>query len=132
MGRVRCARTAHFKTNFKAVLIYDTAESVTADRFVASERLFIHVPNLHSTDTRVFFTYFPNVLKSELLLCGLGKGRVFVILIISLLAYANQSAKALNTIASRILCVQVSYCLAPAFFLIGILNLASATFIISS
>ena len=50
----------------------------------------------------------------------------------SLLAYANQSAKSPDMIAFRDLCVQVIYCLSPAFFLIGILNFASATLIISS
>lgn len=76
--------------------------------------------------------YILDILESELFTRSLCMRSVLIILIISLLAYANQSAKSLDTIASRDLCVQVSYCLAPAFFLIGILNLASATFIISS
>ena len=76
--------------------------------------------------------YILDILESELFTRSLCMRSVLIILIISLLAYANQSAKSLDTIASRDLCVQVSYCCAPAFFLIGILNFASATLIISS
>lgn len=75
--------------------------------------------------------YILDILESELFTRSLCMRSVLIILIISLLAYANQSAKSLDTIA-RDTCVQVSYCLAPAFFLIGILNFASATLIISS
>lgn len=76
--------------------------------------------------------YILDILESELFTRSLCMRSVLIILIISLLAYANQSAKSLDTIASRDLRVQVIYCLAPAFFLIGILNFASATLIISS
>ena len=76
--------------------------------------------------------YILDILESELFTRSLCMRSVLIILIISLLAYANQSAKSLDTIASRDTCVQVIYCLAPAFFLIGILNFASATLIISS
>lgn len=76
--------------------------------------------------------YILDILESELFTRSLCMRSVLIILIISLLAYANQSAKSLYTIASRDLRVQVIYCLAPAFFLIGILNFASATLIISS
>ena len=47
-------------------------------------------------------------------------------------ARLQERVKELDAVASMIPCVQVSYCLAPAFFRIGILNLASATLIISS
>ena len=76
--------------------------------------------------------YILDILESELFTRSLCMRSVLIILIISLLAYANQSAKSLYTIASRDLRVQGIYCLAPAFFLIGILNFASATLIISS
>lgn len=76
--------------------------------------------------------YILDILESELFTRSLCMRSVLIILIISLLAYANQSAKSLDTIASRDLRVQVIYCLAPAFFLIGTLNFASATLIISS
>ena len=73
-----------------------------------------------------------DILKSELLSGCFCQGRIVIVLIVSLLAYANQSAKTLDMVASRVLRVQVIYCLAPTFFLIGILNFASATLIISS
>lgn len=76
--------------------------------------------------------YILDILESELFTRSLCMRSVLIILIISLLAYANQSAKSPDMIASRDTCVQVIYCLSPAFFLIGILNLASATLIISS
>lgn len=76
--------------------------------------------------------YILDILESELFTRSLCMRSVLIILIISLLAYANQSAKSPDMIASRDLRVQVIYCLAPAFFLIGILNFASATLIISS
>ena len=76
--------------------------------------------------------YVLDILECELLPGRLRQGGIVIVLVIGLLAYANQSAKTLDMIASRVLSVQVIYCLAPAFFLIGILNFASATLIISS
>lgn len=76
--------------------------------------------------------YVSDILECELLSGCLRQSGIVIVLVISLLAYANQSAKGLNEVSSTIPCVQVIYCLAPAFFLIGILNLASATLIISS
>lgn len=76
--------------------------------------------------------YVLDILESELPPGRLCQSGIVIVLVIGLLAYANQSAKTLDMIASRVLCVQVIYCLAPAFFLIGILNFASATLIISS
>ena len=76
--------------------------------------------------------YILDILESELLSGCFRQSGVVIVLVVSLLAYANQSAKSLDTIASRDLRVQVIYCLAPAFFLIGTLNFASATLIISS
>ena len=131
MRRIRSPRLAHFPADLEAAFVYDAAEAVAPDRHVAGEALPVHVPYLNSTDTGVFTADFTDVLKGELLLGGFGQGRVFVILIVSLLAYANQSAKRPDTEAPGVFCVQVSYCLAPTFFLIGILNLDSATLIIS-
>jgi hypothetical protein len=54
------------------------------------------------------------------------------VLVICLLRYTKQLAKEPNPVSDGILCVQVLYCLAPAFFLIEILNLDSATLISSS
>jgi len=90
------------------------------------------MPELGTTYSGVKFADVSYVLQRELLSGRFGECCVLVILIIRLLAYAKQLAKKPDTIASMILCVQVSYCLAPAFFRIGILNLASATLIISS
>lgn len=45
---------------------------------------------------------------------------------------AKQDAKSFNRVIPPGLCMQVDHCLAPAFFLIGMLNLASATSIIAS
>ena len=90
------------------------------------------MPELGTTYPGVKFADVFDVLQRELLSSRFSEYRVLVILIIRLLAHAKQLAKELDTIASMILCVQVPYCLAPAFFRIGILNLASATLIISS
>ena len=90
------------------------------------------MPELGTSYPGVKFANVFDVLQRERLSSRFGECRILVILIIRLLAYAKQLAKEPDTITSMIPCVQVPYCLAPAFFRIGILNLASATLIISS
>src|SRR5574344_2825285 len=99
---------------------------------ITQELLTVHLPYLGDAHAWIQLVYILDILESELLSGCFRQSGVVIVLVISLLAYANQSAKSLDTIASRDLRVQVIYCLAPAFFLIGILNLASATLIISS
>ena len=123
---------AYPKPNFQIVFIEYPAEAVSTYRIVTTELCFIHMPELGTTYTGVEFADVFDVLQRELLSGRFGECRVLVILIIRLLAYAKQLAKEPDTIAPMIPCMQVSYCLAPAFFRIGILNLASATLISSS
>lgn len=132
MRRVRRARLLDAQTYLEIVLVDDAAEAVPADRIVKAEVTLVHVPQLHPSDAGIFLPDVADVLEGKLLSGGLSMCRILVILIVSLLAYTKQPAKALDVISSRVFCVQVLYCLAPAFFLIGILNLASATLIISS
>ena len=77
--------------------------------------------------------YVLDLFKCELLSGSLCQSGIVIVRVTGgLLAYANQSPKTLDTITPGVLCVQVIYCLAQAFFLIGILNFAFATLIISS
>ena len=132
MCGVRRPRPPDAQAHLEIVLIDDAAEAVAAYRTVEAEFFLIHVPQLHPAETGIVLTYVSDVLEGELLACGFGMSRVPVILVISLLAYTKQFAETLDAVASRDFCVQVSYCLAPAFFRIGTLNLASATSIILS
>lgn len=129
---VRCAGFPLPQTHLEPVLVYDSAEPVPAYWTVVPKLRLVHVPKFHTSDTGVYCPHFPYVLERKRHPGCLGQCRVFVVLIISLLGYAKQYTKELDVVASRIPCMQVPYCLAPAFFLIGILNLASATFISSS
>ena len=74
----------------------------------------------------------PDVFQGEGFPGRPGQDLRLVMFVICLLRYAKQPAKELNPISFGILRMQVLYRLAPAFFLIGILNLASATFMSSS
>lgn len=132
MCRVCRARLSDAKSNLEVVLINDAAEAVAPDWFVEAEVITVHMPQLKSSDARVFLADVTDVLKGKLLAGGLGMCCVFIVLVVSLLTYTKQLAETPDTVASGVLCVQVPYCLAPAFFLIGILNFASATSIILS
>ena len=123
---------AYPKPDFQIVLVKYPAETVSTYRIVATELCFIHMPEFRTTHPGVKFANVFDVLQCELLSGRFCECCVLVVLIIRLLAHAKQFTKEPDTIASTILCVQVPYCLAPAFFRIGILNLASATLIISS
>ena len=90
------------------------------------------MPDLHSANAGIIFTYGFDVLKGELFPGYLGQSRVLIVLIISLLAYANQPAEIRNPVIDCGFCTQVCYCLAPAFFLIGILYFCSAISMIFS
>ena len=90
------------------------------------------MPEFRASYPGVKFADVFDVLQRELFSGRFCECCVLVMLIVRLLAHAKQFTKEPDTIASTILCVQVPYCLAPAFFRIGILNLASATLIISS
>ena len=132
MRGVGCTRFPDSQTDLEIVLVDYSAEAIPPYRIVAAKLGLVHVPKLRATYPRIKFADVFDVLQCELLPGSFCEGRILVVLIIGLLAYAKQLAKELDAIASMILCVQVSYCLAPAFFRIGILNLASATLIISS
>lgn len=132
MCRVCRTWLMYLQTDLEPMFIENAAESVSPSGRVAYEGVLVHIPEFRPSHTGIILANFSDILQCELLPGSLGMGCIRVVLIVSLLAYANQSAEALDAIASRVLCVQVSYCLAPAFFLIGSLNLASATLIISS
>jgi len=119
------------KPYLMSVLVCNSAEAVSAYRIVTRELSTIHVPYLGDAHAGVQSVNVLDILKSELFARSLRQSGIVIVLVIGLLAYANQSAKTLDKVASRVPCVQVIYCLAPAFFLIGILNFASATLIIS-
>ena len=132
MCGVRSAWLRYPEAYLLSVLIRYPAEPVPAYWIVTGELLAVHLPYLGDAHAGIKPVDVLDILKCELLTRRLCQNGVVIVLIISLLAYANQPAKTLDMIASRVLRVQVIYCLAPAFFLMGILNFASATLIISS
>lgn len=132
MCRVCRARLPDAKSHLEVVLVDDAAEAVASDWIVEAEVITVHMPQLKPSDARVFPADVTDVLEGKLLAGGLGMCGIFIVLVVSLLTHTKQFAEPPDTIASGVLRVQVPYCLAPAFFLIGILNFASATSIILS
>ena len=89
------------------------------------------MPQLGSTYARVFLAGVLYERNSKFFLGGIAQNGILIILIIGLLSNAKQLAQTLDLIPGRVCAVQPFYCLAPAFFLVGMLNRSSATFIIS-
>ena len=114
------------------ILINDRLEAVSPQRCIPIEFFGIHIPQFHSSDARIYFPYRMDKLHSKRFLGEVCKSGLFNILEIGLLGNAKQSTQRNYRIAPLVLCMQVCYCLAPAFFLILMLNCSSATFIISS
>ena len=132
MCRVRSARLGYSQSHLLTVLVGYPAEAVTTYRMITQELLTVHLPYLRDAHAWIQLVYILDILESELLSGCFSQEGIVIVLIISLRAYANQFAKRPDEVSATIPCVQVIYCLAPAFFLIGILNFASATLIISS
>ena len=107
-------------------------ETLAADRSVSLKITAVHIPQFHTAYTGIFCTDAFYVFQNKRLLSDFLEDICLVMFILSLLAYAKQCAKSLDSIAFGILCVQVTHCLAPAFFLMRMPNLASATLMSSS
>ena len=114
------------------MLIDDIHEPVAPERSIALEVSSVHMPELHSPYPRILGPNAFNVLQGKSFPGRAGQNLRFVVLVISLLRHAKQLAKELNLISFGVPCAQVVYCLAPAFFRIWMLNLASATLMSSS
>ena len=129
---VRRAGLAYLLPHLQAMPVDNIGEPVAPDRVVLLEIAPVHVPELGASDSRILRTDAPDVFQCEGFPGSPGQDLRLVMLVICLLRYAKQPAKELNPIPFGILRMQVLYRLAPAFFLIGILNLASAIFMSSS
>lgn len=114
------------------VLVGYPTEAVTPYRMITQELLTVHLPYLGDAHAWIQLVYILDILESELLSGCFRQSGVVIVLVISLLAYANQSAKSLDTIASRDASRAGYLLFGASFFLIGTLNFASATLIISS
>ena len=131
MSGVCGLRLAFFHPDLHSIIAEHVHEPVSSDAFFPGEVVAIHHPYFKASYTRILFSRFSSELQSERFSGNLYSCRVIAPLVISLLAYASQFAQPLNRIILRGLCVQVVYCLAPAFFLMLTLNCFSATLIIS-
>ena len=118
MRGVCCPWLTNFKTDFKLIPVNDVCKAVATDWIVAVKLSAVHIPKLHAANAGIFLTNVPNILKNKRFLSRLLKHLGLIMFIVSLLAYAKQCAKLLNLISFGVLCAQVAYCLAPAFFLI--------------
>ena len=114
------------------MLIDDIGKAVSANRTVPVKSPPVHIPELHPAYPGILDTNRLDELQGERFLSRLSHHSRLIVLVICLLRYTKQLAKEPNPVSGGILCVQVLYCLAPAFFLIEILNLDSATLISSS
>lgn len=92
----------------------------------------VHVPELDAAYPGVLGPDRLDEAHYELLHGAPAEFGPAVMLVICLLAPAKQHAEGRHSVARCVPRAQVPYCLAPAFFRIGIPNLDSATRIISS
>lgn len=90
------------------------------------------MPEFYSTYPSIGFAYLMDIVHDKFLLGDFLENRVLIMFKISLLGYTKQSTKTRDSESFSALCMQVIHCLVPAFFLMGMLNFASATLIISS
>lgn len=126
------AGLADASADFQTLSVQKVGETVAPQRGIALKFTLVHVPQLQTADEGVFRADVHDILYGKRLCRQAGKGLALVMLVIGLLAYAKQRAKGAHGISAGCLCVQVTYCLAPGFFLMGMLNSRSAMFIISS
>ena len=129
MGRVCRAWFTHLQADLQAILIDNVSKPITSERMIAFKAFAIHIPQLASAYTRILLPDFFDVGHGKLLTCNPLKKTVLVILVISLLREVKQLAETLYLITARVFCMQVLYCLAPAFFRMEMLNCFSATLI---
>ncbi len=122
----------HPVPHLKPITVDDVFEPVPSDPLNIWEITLVHIPQLHAADSRIHSPYVMDIFKDERLLRGFSASGFPFVLMICLLAYAKQSAQRLDAVLPRVACMQVLYCLAPAFFRIWMSNFFSATLIISS
>lgn len=118
--------------DLEAITVENITESVSPYSVSFSKGTAVHRPHLHSAYAGIFSLDFPDELHRELFQGNPSQINVCIMLVISLLALTKQPAQFGDCISLRTLCVQASYCLVPAFFLTGMLNISSATSIIVS
>ena len=114
------------------MLVDDIHEPVAPDGVIALEVAPVHPPEFDPAYPGIFGSDSFDVLQGKGFPRHAGHDLGVVVLVICLLRHAKQLAKMLNLISFGVPCAQVVYCLAPAFFLIWMLNLASATLMSSS
>ena len=125
------AGLTHPLPHLQPIFVHNALKTVATQGITSIEKAAVHVPQLGSTYTRVFLADVLYERNSKFFLGGIAQNGVLVILIIGLLSNAKQLAQTLDLIPGGVCAVQPFHCLAPAFFLIGMLKRSSATFIIS-
>lgn len=118
MCRICRARLTDTHPYLETIGIHDILEPVAAQRGIVLESAFIHIQKLHASYTGILLTYLVYERNSELLLGNSLEYTVFVVLVIGLLRHTKQRAETLHLIMLRVCCMQVLYCLVPAFFLL--------------
>src|SRR5574344_275303 len=122
-----------FNSDIQIVTGYNFFHLITAYHIliVLSKLLLIHNLQLLATNAMVKLSDFLYVLQNNLFAHVFLHKRILV-LIISLTAFAKQSAEKAHGLTFNLLCCKLFYCLAPDFFLIWILKVSSVTSIIMS
>ena len=118
MCRICRARLTDTHPYLETIGIHVILEPVAAQRGIVLESAFIHIQKLHASYTGILLTYLVYERNSELLLGNSLEYTVFVVLVIGLLRHTKQRAETLHLIMLRVCCIQVLYCLVPAFFLL--------------
>ena len=130
---VRRAGTTPGNPHVQAVAGYYCLHFVTPHHIfiVGSKAVTIHIMQFVTTQAWIYLTDILYKLYHHLLLESL-LAQSIPVLIICLPALAKQPAEKAHGLAFDLLCGKLCYCLAPAFFLIGMLNIFSASSIITS
>lgn len=100
MCRVCRTWLTYLQTDFEPMFIDNTTEAVSPYGIVAYEGVLVHIPEFRPSHAGIILADFSDILQCELLPGSLGMSCIRIVLIVSLLAYANQSAEALDAIAS--------------------------------
>ena len=114
----------------ESALVHDAAERVASHTVFLGELATVHPPQFVHPYLRVFLPHSHHILHHKLLNGETCQQGVLVPLVKGLSCHTGQCTKTCDRISPHFVFVQPFDCPVPAFFLIWILNISSATSII--
>jgi len=132
VARVRRAGCPRPPSQVQLALVHDAAEHIAANPVFLGKPADVHPPQFVHPYLRVFRPHPKHKLHHKLLDGETGKQRFLVPLVKGLSCHTGQCTKAIDGIPPHFVFVQPFDCPVPAFFLISMPNISSATSIIVS